>query len=209
MLDLDQAIRERHRRGCFLPPAGGWELGRRPSPGRCVRRRLKHPAVAYGVRSGAPGTASSPPARRAQRRPPNSLPAGVVPALRIELALKLRSMGIAIEDTARHAAASPAHWSSSARRWPHVCMHRDLGQRTPSSWGVPANVAVGLDRRGLGTCVEVSIAGIPRSSARRLAIPRNCRFCAAWRSATPTQTSPANRLHIGARHRRYVVFLDS
>lgn len=75
---------------------------------------------------------------------------------------------------------------------------------------VPTPILVLHLRRGLGTCVEVSIAGYPEIVRAQLAIPADFRFYAAWRSVTPDPDFSANKLHVGREaFEKDVVFLDS
>ena len=131
MLDLDQAIRERHSTRLFLP---------QPVP-----RELVNEALALAQY--APSNSNIPPwhmvfasgASRdrlvaalideAQRRPPNIPP---LPAsfqhFRSELGAQVYgAMGISREDTARHAAAVLRNWEFfRAPVAGIVCMHREL-----------------------------------------------------------------------------------
>ena len=132
MLDLDQAIRERHSTRLFLP---------QPVP-----RELMNEALALAQY--APSNSNIQPwhmvfasgASRdrlvaalideARRRPPNIPP---LPAsfqhFRSDLGAQVYgAMGIAREDTARHAAAVLRNWEFfRAPVAGIVCMHRDLG----------------------------------------------------------------------------------
>src|SRR5215469_10402020 len=165
MLDLDQAIRERHSTRLFLP---------QPVP-----RQLLNEALALAQY--APSNSNIQPwhivfasgASRdrlvavlideAQRRPPNIPP---LPAsfqhFRSELGAQVYgAMGIAREDTARHAAAVLRNWEFfRAPVAGIVCMHRDLGPADALSVGMfLQTLLLALTERGLGSCVEVSIAG--------------------------------------------------
>jgi len=141
MLDLDQAIRERHSTRMFLP---------QPVPRELVEETLALAVCAPSNSNIQPWHmvfASGAPRDRlvaalldeAQRRPPN------IPPLpesfqhyRIELGAQVYgSMGIAIEDTARHAAAVLRNWEFfRAPLAGIVCMHRDLGPADALSVGM-------------------------------------------------------------------------
>jgi nitroreductase len=177
MLDLDQAIRERHSRRLFLP--------------QLVPRELVNEALALAQY--APSNSNIQPwhmvfafgasrDRRvaalideAQRRPPNIPP---LPAsfqhFRSELGAQVyAAMGISREDTARHAAAVLRNWEFfRAPVAGIVCMHRDLGPADALSVGMfLQTLLLALTERGLGSCVEVSISGYPEIVRAQLAIP--------------------------------------
>ena len=177
MLDLDQAIRERHSTRLFLP--------------QLVPRELVNEALALAQY--APSNSNIQPwhmvfasgASRdrlvaalideAQRRPPNIPP---LPAsfqhFRSELGAQVYgAMGISREDTARHAAAVLRNWEFfRAPVAGIVCMHRDLGPADALSVGMfLQTLLLALTERGLGSCVEVSISGYPEIVRAQLAIP--------------------------------------
>jgi D-arabinose 1-dehydrogenase-like Zn-dependent alcohol dehydrogenase len=73
-----------------------------------------------------------------------------------------------------------------------VCMHRDLGY--VDAVGVAMflqTFLLALAARGLGSCVQVSVAGYPDVCANTWASARTCTSSAASRSATPIRSSPA------------------
>lgn len=78
------------------------------------------------------------------------------------------SMGIAREDKEGRAVAVMRNFEFfRAPRAGIVCMHRDLGPANALSVGMFLQTfLLALTERGLGSCVEVSVAGIPKSSAR-------------------------------------------
>ena len=216
MLDLDQAIRERHSTRMFLP---------QPVPRELVEETLALAVCAPSNSNIQPWHmvfASGAPRDRlvaalldeAQRRPPN------IPPLpesfqhyRIELGAQVYgSMGIAIEDTARHAAAVLRNWEFfRAPLAGIVCMHRDLGPADALSVGMfLQTLLLALTERGLGTCVEVSIAGYPEIVRAQLAIPAELSILCGLAVGYPDPDFPANRLHIGREAiGKNVVFLDS
>ena len=69
------------------------------------------------------------------------------------------AMGIAIEDTARHAAAVMRNWEFfRAPLAGIICMHRDLGPADAVSVGMfLQTLLLALTERGLGSCAEVSV----------------------------------------------------
>ena len=69
---------------------------------------------------------------------------------------------------------------------------------------------LGLTSRGLGTCVEVSIAGYPEIVRAKLAIPPELSILCGLAVGDPDPDFPANRLHIGREAiGKNVVFLDT
>jgi nitroreductase len=211
MLDLDQAIRERHSTRLFLPQPVPRELVNGP----VCAIELQHPAVAYGVRIWSmPGPPRRCPDRRAQRRPPNVPP---LPAsfqhFRNELGAQVYgAMGISREDTARHAAAVLRNWEFfRAPVAGIVCMHRDLGPANALSVGMfLQTLLLALTERGLGSCVEVSISGYPEIVRAQLAIPTELSILCGLAIGYPDPEFPANKLHIAREPiGENVVFLDN
>ena len=176
MLDLDQAIRERHSTRMFLS---------QPVPREVVNEAL-------ALAQDAPSNSNIQPwhmvfasgASRdrlvaalldeAKRRPPDIPP---LPAsfqhFRSELGAQVYgAMGIAREDTAKHTAAVLRNWEFfRAPIAGIVCMHRDLGPADALSVGMfLQTLLLALTERGLGSCIEVSIAGYPEIVRAQLAI---------------------------------------
>jgi nitroreductase len=137
MLDLDQAIRERHSTRLFLP---------QPVPRELVNEALALAQYAPSNSNIQPWHmvfASGASRDRlvaalideAQRRPPNIPPlAASVQHFRSELGAQVYgAMGISREDTARHAAAVLRNWEFfRAPVAGIVSCTGTLGQRTPS-----------------------------------------------------------------------------
>jgi nitroreductase len=216
MLDLDQAIRQRHSTRMFLP---------RPVP-----RELVDEAV--GLAQYAPSNsniqpwhmvfASGPPRDRlvaalvdeAKRRPPNIPP---LPEsfqhFRRELGAQVYgAMGIGIEDTAKHAAAVLRNWEFfRAPLAGIVCMHRDLGAADALGVGMfLQTLLLALSERDLGSCVEVSITGYPEIVRAQLAIPTELSILCGLAVGYPDPDFPANKLHVGREPiGENVVFLDN
>ena len=82
-------------------------------------------------------------------------------------------MGEVIADTARHAAAVMRNFDFfGAPLAGIVSMHRDLGPADAVSVGMYLQtLMLALTARGLGTCVEVSVAGYPDVVRTELSIP--------------------------------------
>jgi nitroreductase len=89
-------------------------------------------------------------------------------------------------------------------------MHRDLGPADALSVGMfLQTLLLALTARGLGTCVEVSIAGYPEVIRAQLAIPAELSILCGLAVGYPDPDFCANRLHIGREAiEKNVVFLD-
>jgi len=216
MFDLEQAIRERHSARMFLP--------NQPVPRQLVDEALALAQCAPSNSNIQPWHVvfASGPARdrlvaalleEARRRPPN------IPALpesfqhyRRELGAQVYgAMGIAREDTAGHAAAVLRNWEFfRAPLAGIVCMHRDLGPADALSVGMYLQtLMLAFTERGLGTCVEVSIAGYPEIVRGQLAIPAELSILCGLAVGYPDPEFAANRLHVGRDPvGKNVVFLD-
>jgi nitroreductase len=216
MLDLDQTIRERHSTRMFLP---------RPVPRELVNEALALAQCAPSNSNIQPWHmvfASGTPRDRlvaalldeAQRRPPEipPLPEGFQHYRRELGAQVYGAMGIAIEDTARHAAAVMRNWEFfRAPLAGIVCMHRVLGPADAVSVGMfLQTLLLALSERGLGSCVEVSVTGYPEIIRAQLAIPAELSILCGVAVGYPDPDFPANRLHIGREPiKENVVFLDN
>src|SRR5262249_55438930 len=216
MFDLEQIIRERHSTRLFLP---------KPVP-----RALVDQAVALAVQARSNSNIqpwrlvfAAGPARdrlvaalleAAHSGPPNIPP---LPEsfrhFRKELGVEVYgAMGITREDKVGHDAAVMRNWEFfRAPLAGVVCMHRDLGPADSLSVGMfLQTLLLALTARGLGTCVEVSVAGSPEIARAQLAIPAELtiRWGRAMGYADPD--FPANRLHVKREPiERNVAFLDN
>ena len=197
MHDLEQAINDRRSIRMFVPD--------KPVP-----RELVDQALELAIR--APSNSNvqpwylrlvSGPARdrlvaallgEATTKPP------VVPELpelfahlRRDLGAKVYgSMGIARHDSEGRRIAVLRNWEFfRAPLAGIVCMHRDLHYVDSVGVGMFLQTfLLALTARGLGTCVQVSIDGYPRSSANNSTSRRSTPSCPGWRSATPTRHFP-------------------
>ena len=108
------------------------------------------------------------------------------------------SMGIPIADTARHAAAVMRNFDFfGAPLAGIVCMHRDLGPADAVSVGMYLQtLMLAPTARGLGTCVEVSVAGYPEIARAQLAIPAELSILCGLAVGYPDPDFPANLLHM-------------
>jgi nitroreductase len=216
MLDLDLAIRERHSTRMFLP--------NQPVPRQLVEQALALAQCAPSNSNIQPWHvvfASGPSRDRlvaalleeARRRPPNipALPESFVHYRRELGARVYGAMGIAREDTAGHAAAVLRNWEFfRAPLAGIVCMHRDLGPADALSVGMYLQtLLLALTERGLGTCVEVSIAGYPEIVRAQLAIPAELSILCGLAIGYPDPDFVANQLHVNRDPvAKNVVFLD-
>lgn len=183
MFDLDGVIKERRSTRLFL----------RDKP---VPRHLVEEALALAVR--APSNSNiqpwhvvfaSGPARdrlveallaEAEAKPP------IVPVLPESFAHMRRDLGAAVYGSmgiARHDAE--ARRVAVLRNWEFfraplggvVCMHSDLGYVDSMGVGMfLQTLLLALTARGLGTCVQVSIAGYPEIIRSQLGIPDEMRI---------------------------------
>jgi nitroreductase len=201
--DLDRAILERHSTRMFLP--------------RSVPRESVIEALALAQH--APSNSNIQPWRlvfvsgTARDRLKDALLPKAFEHYRYELGAEVYgSMGITIADTARHAAAVMRNFDFfGAPLAGIVCMHRDLGPADAVSVGMYLQtLMLALTARGLGTCVEVSVAGYPDVVRTELNIPQELTIICGLAVGYSDPDFPANKLHIGrdpvARH---VVFLDN
>ncbi|MEV6135707.1 nitroreductase [Nocardia sp. NPDC051990] len=206
MSDLEEVIRERHSTRMFLPD--------RPVP-----RRLMDDALALAVR--APSSSNIQPwqlvfasgaardrlvaalLHEARMRPPEIPP--LPPAfahLRRELGAQVYgSMGIAREDTEGRRVAVLRNWEFfRAPLAGIVCMHRDLGSVDVLGVGMfLQTLLLALTACGLGTCVQVSIAGYPEIVHAQLGIPTELSVLCGLAVGYPDPAFPANNLRIGRR----------
>jgi nitroreductase len=92
-----------------------------------------------------------------------------------------------------------------------VCMHRDLGPADALSVRMfLKTLPLALTERGLGSYVEVSIAGYPEIVRAQLAIPAELSILCGLAVGYPDPDFPANRLHVGREPiKENVVFLDN
>jgi nitroreductase len=121
------------------------------------------------------------------------------------------SMGIAREDTAARAAAVLRNFELfGAPLVGFVCMHRDLG--LPDALGVGMflqTLVLVLTARGVGTCVQIALAGYPEIVHAVLGIPAELSILCGLSVGYPDPEFPANRLRIGRDPvENNVVFLD-
>jgi nitroreductase len=216
MFELEQVFRERHSTRLFLP---------RPVPRRLVDEALDLAVCAPSNSNIQPWHmvfASGPRRDRlvkalleeAQRRPPN------IPPLpeefrhyRHELGAQVYgAMGITREDKAGHDAAVLRNFEFfRAPLAGIVCMPGDLGLVDALSVGMfLQTLLLALTARGLGSCVEVSIAGYPAIIRAQLAIPAEQSILCGLAVGYPDPNYPANQLHIGREAiEKNVVFLDN
>jgi nitroreductase len=213
---LDETILERHSTRRFLPLP--------------VPRALVDEALALAQH--APSNSSIQPWRvvfvsgAARDRLKDSLfkvadhEAPHIPALpkafehyRFELGAKVYgSMGITIADTARHAAAVMRNFDFfGAPLAGIVCMHHDLGPGDAISVGMYLQtLTLALTEKGLGTCVEVSVAGYPDVVRAELKIPPELTIICGLAVGYADPDFPTNKLRIGRDPvEKNVLFLDA
>jgi nitroreductase len=216
MFDLETIIRERHSTRLFLP---------QPVPRALVDEALdlaQHAPSNSNIQPWHMVFASGAPRDRlvkalveeAQRRPPN------IPPLpeefrhyRSELGAEVYgAMGITRENKAGHDAAVLRNFEFfRAPMAGIVCMPQGLGPADALSVGMfLQTLLLALTARGLGSCVEVSIAGYPEIIRAQLAIPAELLILCGLAVGYPDPDFPANKLHIGREAiGKNVVFLDN
>ena len=215
MFDLDQTILERHSTRLFLS---------QPVP-----RGLVDEALALAVHAPSNSNiqpwhlvfASGPRRDRlvkalleeAQRRPPNIPP---LPEsfkhFRTDLGKQVYgAMGISREDTAGHTAAVLRNWEFfRAPLAGIICMHKDLGPADALSVGMfLQTLLLALTARGLGSCVEVSIAGYPEIVRAQLSIPEELSILCGMAVGFPDPDFAGNKLRVDRETiEKNAVFLD-
>jgi nitroreductase len=125
------------------------------------------------------------------------LPQSYLPLRRELGALVYGSMGIARHDVDARRIAQLRNWEFfRAPMAGVVCMHRDLG--LVDSLGVGMflqTLLLALTERGLGTCVQVSIAAFPDIVRKELDIPDELTVLCGLAIGYADENFPANRLH--------------
>ncbi|WP_102418199.1 nitroreductase [Mycobacterium sp. 4858] len=215
MYDLEDTIRQRHSTRLFLPD---------PVPRHLVEESLElamrapsnsnvQPWHVVFVSGAARDRLVAAMLERARSEPPK------VPQLPVEFA-HFRSdtgahvygaMGIARHDTEARRIAVLRNWEFfRAPLGGIVCMNRDLGYADSMGVGMFLQTLVlALTARGLGTCVQVAIAGYPDVVREQLNIPPELNILCGLAIGYSDPDFPANNLHIGRDPvGRHAVFLD-
>ena len=215
MNDLDQAILERRSIRSFLP---------QPVPRSVLEEALE-------LARHAPSNSNIQPWRlffatgaardrlreallaQCAHRPPN-IPA-VPPAFqhcRQEVGAQVYgSMGIARDDKERRTAAVRRNFEFfGAPLVGIVCIDRDLGAVDVLGVGMFLQTLVlALTARGVGTCVQVALAGYPEIVYAELGIPEQLTILCGISIGYPEADFPPNRLRIGREPlSEHVVFID-
>jgi nitroreductase len=217
MTDLDEVVRERRSTRLFL----------RDKP---VPRELLDEALSLAMR--APSNSNVQPWRVFVASGPrrDRLVEALVEAASVELpvttglpetflplrqelgALVYGSMGIARHDADARRLAQLRNWEFfRAPVGAVVCMHRDLG--VVDSLGVGMflqTLVLALTERGLGTCVQVSIAAYPEILRAHLGIPDELTVLCGLAIGYPDPAFAGNSLEVPRNPvETNVVFLDS
>jgi nitroreductase len=120
-------------------------------------------------------------------------------------------MGIAKDDKEGRAAAVLRNFEFfGAPLMGVVCMHRDLGKVDSLGVGLwLETLLLSLTEQGLGTCVEVSVAGYPEVLRKELGIPDELTVLCGLAIGYQDPEFKANTLHIGRQPvEESVVFLE-
>jgi nitroreductase len=215
--EFDEVVRERHSKRLFL----------RDKP---VPRELLDEALSLAMR--APSNSNVQPWRLFITSGPrrDRLVAALLEAAAVELpvttglpetflplrqqlgALVYGSMGIARHDVEARRLAQLRNWEFfRAPVGAVVCMHRDLGLVDSIGVGMFLQTLVlALTERGLGTCVQVSIAAYPEILRAHLDIPEELTVLCGLAIGYPDPAFPGNSLDIPRNPvDTNVVFLDS
>jgi nitroreductase len=217
MTDFDEIVRERRSTRLFL----------RDKP---VPRELLDEALSLAMR--APSNSNVQPWRLLVASGPRrdrlvealleaasvelpvttGLPEAFLPLRRELGALVYGSMGIARHDVEARRLAQLRNWEFfRAPVGAVVCMHRDLG--LVDSLGVGMflqTLLLALTERGLGTCVQVSIAAYPEILRAELEIPDEPTVLCGLAIGYPDPAFPGNSLAVPRNPvETNVVFLDS
>jgi nitroreductase len=127
-------------------------------------------------------------------------------------ALVYGSMGIARHDEEARRIAVLRNWEFfRAPLAGVICMHRDLGYVDSMGVGMfVQTLLLALTARGLGTCVQVSIAGYPEVVGEQLSISEDMRILCGLAIGYPDPTFAANKLQVPRNPlEQNVVFVDS
>jgi len=122
------------------------------------------------------------------------------------------SMGIARHDTEARRIAVLRNWEFfRAPLAGVVCMHRDLEYVDAIGVGLfLQTLLLALTARGLGTCVQVSIAGYPETIREQLGIGEEMRILCGLAVGYPDPEFPGNALRVPRNPLGHnVVFIDS
>jgi nitroreductase len=140
------------------------------------------------------------------------LPEHFIPRRQELGALVYGSMGIARHDVEARRLAQLRNWEFfRAPVGAVVCMHRDLGLVDSLGVGMFLQTLVlALTERGLGTCVQVSIAAYPEILRAQLDIPDKLTVLCGLAIGYPDPAFPANSLAVPRNPvESNVAFLDS
>lgn len=215
MYDLDETIRARRSSRMFLPDP--------------VPRRLIEESLELAVR--APSNSNVQPwhvvfvsgaardrlvqalLRQARSAPPKvpELPAAFAHMRRDLGGQVYGSMGIAREDSAGRRVAVLRNWEFfRAPVGAVVSMHQDLGLVDSMGVGMFLQTLVlSLTARGLGTCVQVAIAGYPEIIREQLGISAEMHILCGLAIGYPDPAFPANSLRVGRDAiDKHATFLD-
>jgi nitroreductase len=206
MYDLDQMIRERHSIRKFLPRAVPREIvaealalaQHAPSNSNIQPWRL---VFAVGPARDRLKDAKDALVAVANREAPNIPPLPeAFQHYRSDLGAEVYgSMGIARGDKAARMVAVMRNFEFfGAPLVGIVCMHQDLGKADAVSVGMHLQtLLLALTARGLGSCVEVSLAGYPEVVRTQLNIPPELTIICGLAVGYPDPDFPTNKLHIG------------
>jgi nitroreductase len=216
MYDLDEAIKGRHSIRKFLPRPVPSELlyeclalaQRAPSNSNIQPWRM---FIATGAAHARLKEALMAVARESEPKVP-SLP-DHFKHFRSELGARVygEGMGIPKDDKEGRRIAVLRNWEFfGAPVVGMVCIDKELGPADMVGVGMYLQTLVlALTSRGLGTCVQVALAGYPEIIYKELAVPPELSLLCGISIGYPDEDFPANKLIIGrAPIEHNVVILD-
>jgi nitroreductase len=216
MLNLDDAIRSRHSTRMFLSQPVPRELvDDALTLAQCAPSNSNiQPWHVYFVSGARRDRLVAALTEEAKRRPPKIPP---LPAsfqhFRSELGAQVYgAMGIGRQDSEKRTAAVMRNWEFfRAPLAGIVCMHRDLGAFDAMGVGMfLQTLLLALTERGLGTCVEVSVAGYPEIVRAQLDMPGDLSILSGLAIGYSDPDFAANNLKIAREPiGKNAVFLDS
>jgi nitroreductase len=215
MYDLDETIRQRRSSRLFLPE---------PVPRQLITESLElamrapsnsnvQPWHVVFTSGGARDRLVEALLEKARSEPPKvpELPAAFAHMRRDLGGQVYGSMGIARSDSAARRVAVLRNWEFfRAPVGGVVFMHQDLGLVDSMGVGMFLQTLVlALTARGLGTCVQVSIAGYPEIIREQLGISAEMNILCGLAIGYPDPEFPGNCLRVGRDSLdKHVVFLD-
>jgi nitroreductase len=215
MFDLDETIRQRHSTRMFLPdPVPRHLVDESLALAMCAPSNSNvQPWHVVFTTGGARKRLVAAMLAEARAKPPNT---AALPEshqhLRRELGgVVYGAMGIARDDVEGRQKAVLRNWEFfRAPLGGVVCMHRELGLVDSMGVGMfVQTMLLALTARGLGTCVQVSIAGYPEIVREQLDLPPELTILCGVAIGYPDPDFPANNIRVRRDDvDKHVVFIE-